>query len=307
MLAARRRALQGHQDAGLELGAGAGHLFLGDVAAHLGDFIADQGNQLFGFLLPGAGVNAEQAGVRITREKGVNAVHQAALFAHLLEQARGHAAAKQSGKDRNRVEVGVLVRNALEAEHHVDLFQIPVLAHLTAHVTGGIAGSLVAVRQALEGGLRQGHQGLVIHPAGGGHHHARGTVVGAHVLDDGVAPHVAHGVRRTENGTPQGLAGKGGLLEMVEHHVVGGVVGLVDFLENDRALARQLVGRQDRVLHDVGDDVHAQRQVLLENLGVIGGVFARGIGVEVAADGFDFLGNGDGTAPFRALEDHVLE
>ena len=47
--------------------------------------------------------------------------------------------------------------------------------------------------------------------------------------------------------------------------------------------------------------------VLLQHLGVIGGALARGVGVEVAADRLDLLGDGAGAAPLGALERHVLE
>src|SRR5205085_11440910 len=41
--------------------------------------------------------------------------------------------------------------------------------------------------------------------------------------------------------------------------------------------------------------------------GVIGRALARGVGIEMAADRLDLLGDVAGAAPFRALEGHVLE
>ncbi len=61
------------------------------------------------------------------------------------------------------------------------------------------------------------------------------------------------------------------------------------------------------MLQDVAQQVDCQRHVLLENAGDEGGLFARGIGVEVAADRFDLLGDGERVAPLGALERHVLE
>ena len=69
----------------------------------------------------------------------------------------------------------------------------------------------------------------------------------------------------------------------------------------------QLVRVESRVLQDVGDDVDGERHVLLQHLGVVGGVLARGVGVELAADRLDLLGDGAGDAPLGALERHVLE
>ena len=51
----------------------------------------------------------------------------------------------------------------------------------------------------------------------------------------------------------------------------------------------------------------ASADIFLQHLGVIGGVFARGIGIEVAADRLDLLGDGERRAPLGALERHVLE
>ena len=94
---------------------------------------------------------------------------------------------------------------------------------------------------------------------------------------------------------------------MVEDDVVGRVVGLADLLQDHGALALHLLGLEGRVLQDVGEDVERQRHILLEHLGVIGRALARGIGVEVAADRLDLLGDGERAAPLGALERHMLE
>ena len=94
---------------------------------------------------------------------------------------------------------------------------------------------------------------------------------------------------------------------MVEDDVVRRVVGLADLLQDDAALALQLLGVEGGVGQDVADDVGGQRRVLLQHLDVVGGLLARGVGVEVAADGFDLLGDLRGGAAFGALEGHVFE
>ncbi len=94
---------------------------------------------------------------------------------------------------------------------------------------------------------------------------------------------------------------------MIEDAVVGGVVGLANFLQHHGAFARQLVLVEGRVLQDVGDDIDGERRILGQNLGVVGGALAAGIGVQVAANRFDLLGNLVGAAPLRALKGHVFE
>ena len=105
-----------------------------------------------------------------------------------------------------------------------------------------------------------------------------------------------------------GLIGKGGRLEMIEDDVVGRVLGLADLLQHHGALARQLLGIECRVLQDVGDDVDGERQIARQDLGVIGRLLARGIGVEMPAHRLDLLGDGPRAAPaLGALEGHVLQ
>ena len=58
---------------------------------------------------------------------------------------------------------------------------------------------------------------------------------------------------------------------------------------------------------DVRENVEGERRVLLQDLRVIRGAFARGVGVEVPADGLDFFGDRTGAAPLGALERHVFE
>ena len=61
-------------------------------------------------------------------------------------------------------------------------------------------------------------------------------------------------------------------------------------------------------LHDdVGQDVDRERQVLVEHLDVVAGVFLRGERVELAADRVDRLRDVLRRPRRRALEEHVLD
>ena len=103
------------------------------------------------------------------------------------------------------------------------------------------------------------------------------------------------------------LVGEGFGLEVIEDDVVGRVFGLADFLDDDALLARQFFGIEDRVLQNVGENVDGERDIVLQHAGVIGGLFASGIGVDEAADAFDLFGDAAGGAALGALERHVLE
>ena len=50
-----------------------------------------------------------------------------------------------------------------------------------------------------------------------------------------------------------------------------------------------ILGGEGRAQHDVGQQVDRERQVLVEHLDVVAGVFLRGEGVELAADRVDRL------------------
>ena len=94
---------------------------------------------------------------------------------------------------------------------------------------------------------------------------------------------------------------------MVEHDVVGRVVRLTDFLQDDAPLALQFLGFEGRVGQDVADDVEPQRGVFLQHLDVIGGLLTRGVGVDMATDSLHLLGDRRGAAGGRTLERHVFK
>ena len=106
---------------------------------------------------------------------------------------------------------------------------------------------------------------------------------------------------------PTGWSGERGLLQLVEHEVVGRVLGRADLLHDDVLLALQLLRIEGRIGQDVGQHVERERHVGLEHARVIGGGFDRGAGVEIAADRLDLLGDLARGAPRGALERHVLE
>ena len=143
--------------------------------------------------------------------------------------------------------------------------------------------------------------------AGGGEDQAVGPVVAAHIVDQRLARHRRHDLLRPEDGAAHRLVGVAGLLQEVEDEIVGRVLDLADLLEDDVALLLELGRVEGRALQDVGQDVGGELEVAREDAGEVGGVLARGVGVEAAADALDLLGDGARAAGRGALERHVLE
>ena len=187
------------------------------------------------------------------------------------------------------------------------LFQVLGLAVGAADVAGWLAGAIDGLGEGVEGVLDQPHETPVVEVTGRREDDPGRRIMVFHVAEDGVAVHTPDQRRRTQYRAAEGLFGEGGFLEEIEDHVVGGVVGLVDFLDDDALFAGQFPLVHHRMLQDVGDDIDGQFQVLLENFSVVRGVLAGRIGVEVAADGLNLLDDADGAPAFGALEGHVLE
>src|SRR6266852_1043565 len=80
----------------------------------------------------------------------------------------------------------------------------------------------------------------------------------------------------------------------------------LDFFEDDLALLLNVSGVKFRAQHEVGDHVEGDGQMLVKNLGVEADLFLGGEGVEHAADGIHFAGDGFGRAALGALKNHVL-
>ena len=58
---------------------------------------------------------------------------------------------------------------------------------------------------------------------------------------------------------------------------------------------------------DIADDINGECGVFLQHLGVIGSLFAGGIGIQMPTDIFNLPRNCRRIAPRRALEGHVFQ
>ena len=95
--------------------------------------------------------------------------------------------------------------------------------------------------------------------------------------------------------------------EKIVNVIVRGIFRLGNLLQDHRALALDFLGIETRVEKNIAEQIDRQRQVLVENLGVVAGMFFGGKGVDHAADGVHLLGDLRRAAPLRALEKQMLD
>lgn len=111
----------------------------------------------------------------------------------------------------------------------------------------------------------------------------------------------------SEDGAAEAVAHEGGLVEAVKDHFLLLLVDLLHLAEDDVALALNGGVVELGVLQDVREDVDRARHVLLEHLGVVHGLLARRVGVQMAAHVLDLELELLLRALGRALEGHVLQ
>ncbi len=114
------------------------------------------------------------------------------------------------------------------------------------------------------------------------------------------------GLLRAEDRAAERMILPESLREDFVDEIVRRVLHHLDLFEDDFLLALDVLGVERRIPDDIGEDVERQRQVLVEHLDVIAGVFLGGKRVELPADRVDSLRDILGRARARSLEQHVL-
>ena len=147
----------------------------------------------------------------------------------------------------------------------------------------------------------------MIDSAGRRQHQFAGRIMGRQIVGQRRTRHARDRLRRTQHRPADRLIGKGRRLEMIEDDVVGRVVGLADFLQHDRPFAHQFGLVEGRVLQKIADNIDRQRDVLFQDARVIGGIFAGRIGIHLAADRLDLLGDRLCRPPRRSFEQHMFQ
>lgn len=85
-----------------------------------------------------------------------------------------------------------------------------------------------------------------------------------------------------------GLTLESGLVEMIKYNLLELLVDFLLFPQNNIPLPLDRTSVQFRVLQDIRQDVNSSRDILVECLGVVDGLFSRSVGVQVSTHVFNF-------------------
>ncbi|EGJ74380.1 putative protease [Streptomyces sp. Tu6071] len=265
---------------------------------------------------PATGVDAEETAVGEGGGVRVHAVREAALLAHLLEQARGHAPAEGRVEDPEGPAALVGAGDAGHAEHDVGLLGAAVLDLNAARgldepraLAGGERDRVTAAEgtRAVEGGAYLPYDLRVVDVARGGDDEVRGVVVALVEARDLLAAERVDRVHGTEDGAAEGRVAEHRVREEIVHDVARVVLGHRDLFEDDAALGVDVGGVQGRAREHVADDVDGERQIGVEHPRVVARVLLRRESVHLAADRVERGGDVERRAASRAFEEEVFE
>lgn len=103
-----------------------------------------------------------------------------------------------------------------------------------------------------------------------------------------------------------GLTLESGLVEVIEYNFLELLVDFLLFPQNNIPLPLDRTSVQFRVLQDIRQDVDSSRDILVECLGVVDGLFSRSVGVQVSTHVFNFQLQSSLITGLGSLECEVL-
>ncbi len=177
------------------------------------------------------------------------------------------------------------MRESREAHDHVHLLK--ALAH-DLHARGHLRKRVGTLEGCPPEAAERGREAIddtrMLDIAGDGH-----DDLGRHVLVSEVGGHCrprepVHAVTSSQDGPSQGMPLPDLLGKDIVDNVVRRVLHHLDLLQDHRLLALQLLGVEEGVQEDIGEQIHSQWQVLVENLHVEAGMFLGRKGVHLATD-----------------------
>ncbi len=154
---------------------------------------------------------------------------------------------------------------------------------------------------------RQFHQASVIQIAGGGDQDIGRRVITPVIIADHPLIERANGVLAADDGLAERMI----LIEIAGEDIVQKIFGIVhlhlQLFQDDALFLLDVLFAKQRVAHHVGQDVEGQRQMLVQDFGVVTDHLLGGECVQAAADGIHRARDVFGRAILGAFEKHVLD
>ncbi len=202
-------------------------------------------------------------------------------------------------------------REGVGAEDDVGLRGVALLAPaVTAHGGRRLDGRprrLPAVALEPSFSPERVEQPSVLQVSGGGDHEVAAMVAVAVEALQIVGGDGGQRFWCSEDGIAVGMVRPHGRGVELEDEIVRRVGDAVDLFENHVPLGLEIALAEQRTPHQIGEDVHGERKILVENVGLVAGVVPAGERVEAAAADLQLEGELPGRPPLGALEHHVLE
>jgi len=294
----------------LEMIFSAQELFRGDGRFLQGaEFLDGEIDDLADAFRRSAGVNSKHAGVGIGSDFAEDGVGKAEFLADILEKAGRHAAAKKIVEDGDAEAALVREGKRRDTDAEVDLLEVGFRLELNERL-GGRSSVILTGTRGLESGkfaLGKLENALVSDIAGSGQNDVVWGKPTAKAIAQGFTRKFLHRARGAENGAPERMIGPETAGEQFLKKIFGIVHVHLDFFEDNLALLPDVFGVKQRPKNEVGENIEGDGEMFVEDLGVKTDLLLGSEGVQHAADGIHFAGDGLGGAALGTLENHVLD
>ncbi len=133
------------------------------------------------------------------------------------------------------------------------------------------------------------------------------TILLSEVCEDGLPAEPLNGLATSQDGAPKRMGRPDPLGKEVVDQVIWSILHHLDLLEDHRFLSLNVFSSEERMEENVREEIHRQREVLVEHAHVKAGVLLGGKGIHVSAHRIHGAGNLLGGAGCRPFKNQVLD
>ena len=244
-------------------------------------------------------------------------VGQAALFAHLLEEARRHGSTQDRQQDTHGRARRVRRRQALAPDDDVRLGDVASAGDVLVVVRNRAWGSRSTrpgrgrtapiPRRSIQGGLHALAHGFVVDVTCGGHNEGRGAVVSLVVLPHVGTLDLADRLGRATHRAPDRTVAMDSQLEGIVNRIGRRILPHRQFIQDDAAFHRKVILIQAGVSDHVGQRLDRHVEVRVTHARPVCRMLARGFCVRLAANAIESDSDIERRTLVRALEQKMLQ